>query len=75
MCSVMKKLSRVFAAVLTLTLPLITMAHPGHDHAEGNEGFTITHYLTSPVHIITSLAVIAVVVGIVRAVKNQNQKT
>ena len=70
----MKQCVKATAALLMLTLPLITLAHPGHDHAEGDQGFTIIHYFTSPVHVITSLAVIAAVIGIVRAIRIRNQK-
>lgn len=70
----MKHVLKAAAALLTLALPLITLAHPGHDHAEGDQGFTIIHYFTSPVHVITSIAVIAAVIGIVRAIRIRNQK-
>ena len=70
----MKHVLKAAAALLTLPLPLITLAHPGHDHAEVDQGFTIIHYFTSPVHVITSIAVIAAVIGIVRAIRIRNQK-
>jgi hypothetical protein len=70
----MKQYIKAAAALLMLTLPLITFAHPGHDHAEGDQGFTIIHYFTSPAHVITSVAVIAAVIGIVRAIRIRNQK-
>lgn len=70
----MKHVLKAAAALLTLALPLITLAHPGHDHAEGDQGFTIIHYFTSPVHVITSIAVFAAVIGIVRAIRIRNQK-
>ena len=70
----MKQILKATAALLMLALPLITLAHPGHDHADGDQGFTIIHYFTSPVHVITSIAVIAAVIAIVRAIRIRNQK-
>jgi hypothetical protein len=70
----MKQCIKAATAMLMLVLPLVTLAHPGHDHAEGDQGFTIIHYFTSPVHVITSIAVIAAVIGIVRAIRIRNQK-
>ncbi|MGB4773239.1 MAG: hypothetical protein WBP58_17375 [Chitinophagaceae bacterium] len=70
----MKQYIKAAAALLMLASPLITFAHPGHDHAEGDQGFTIIHYFTSPVHMITSVAVIAAVIGIVRAIRNHDQR-
>lgn len=74
MYSIMKQLIKGLALALAMILPLVTLAHPGHDHSEGADGFTITHYLTSPVHLITSLAVVAIAVGIVRAIRRKDQK-
>lgn len=40
-----------------LCLPAICLAHPGHGESGG---YTITHYLTEPVHVITSLIILTV---------------
>ena len=71
----MKQLSRALILFVFTIVPFLGFAHPGHDHSEGSEGFTITHYLTTPVHIITSLAVVAIVVGIWRAINIRNQQS
>lgn len=73
--TIMKKLSRVIICILVSVIPFLAFAHPGHDHAEGSGGFTITHYLTTPVHLITSIAVVAIVIGILRAVNIKNQQS
>lgn len=46
----MKKLS----ALLFSLIPFLSFAHPGHGE---NEGYTLTHYLVEPVHLITGLVV------------------
>lgn len=69
----MKQFSRLLAAMLTFA-PFVASAHPGHDHSEGAGGFTITHYFTTPLHLITTLAVAAIVIGVVRAVRTKDQK-
>ena len=71
----MKKLSRAIITIVTTVVPFLVSAHPGHDHTEGSEGFTITHYLTTPIHLITSLAVVGVVIGILRAINIKNQQS
>ncbi|MFZ4056902.1 MAG: hypothetical protein ACOYKE_02135 [Ferruginibacter sp.] len=55
----MKKLL-AFIAVVT---PFFSFAHPGHGETEG---FTITHYIKEPIHVIATITVIAVAVFIVR---------
>jgi hypothetical protein len=42
----MKKYITVLC-LLTLFLPLLTSAHPGHGNTDG---YTIIHYITEPVH-------------------------
>ena len=69
----MKQVYRLFAAIAIL-LPSVVSAHPGHDHSEGAEGFSIIHYFTTPVHVVTSIAVLAIVVGIIRAIRTRSSK-
>jgi len=52
----MKKFSPAFLAVfVTVSIPLVSLAHPGHGGDEGDHGFTIIHYFTQPVHMAITL--------------------
>jgi hypothetical protein len=44
----------VFLSFFALCLPAICLAHPGHGNTGG---YTITHYFTEPVHLITTLII------------------
>ena len=56
----MKKLrTTIFTLVVSVSTPMLAMAHPGHGGDEGDHGFTIIHYFTQPAHMaITIPAVI-----------------
>jgi hypothetical protein len=69
----MKQLLQVIACIIALSIPFAVFAHPGHDHSDGNSGYTIIHYFTSPVHIISTVAAIAVVIGLVRAIRSDKE--
>jgi hypothetical protein len=69
----MKQVYRLLA-IIAILLPSVVSAHPGHDHSEGDQGFTIIHYFTTPVHVVTSFAVLAIVVGILRAIRTRSSK-
>ena len=45
--------------LITLMLPLLTWAHPGHCESEG---FTIKHYMVEPEHVLFALLALAVVI-------------
>lgn len=44
-----------------LILSVTAIAHPGHG-GHGDSGFTITHYFSQPVHAITSVAILTIVI-------------
>ena len=53
-------------------LPAICLAHPGHGESGG---YTITHYFTEPVHLITTLIIFTGTYVFMRYVyKNKHQK-
>lgn len=55
-----------------LCLPVICLAHPGHGNTGG---YTITHYFTEPVHLVTMLITLTTAYFYNRyQVKNEKQK-
>ncbi len=68
----MKRITSTFCVLLMLTLPLFTMAHPGHGDTDG---YTIIHYFTEPMHAIITLGSFVLVFAVLRFLKNkQSQK-
>jgi hypothetical protein len=57
-------MKKSIALILTsfCSFPLIADAHPGHGD---DDGYTITHYFTQPVHAIVSFTLLAVVAFII----------
>jgi hypothetical protein len=53
-----KYLAAIFAVLVTVSIPLISLAHPGHGGDDGDHGFTIIHYFTQPVHLAITLPVV-----------------
>ena len=52
----MKKLRiAILTLFVTVSIPLLVTAHPGHGGDEGDHGFTIIHYFTQPVHMIITI--------------------
>ena len=43
-----------FIALMMSLMPVAVMSHPGHGETEG---FTITHYLVEPIHVIVVIVV------------------
>jgi hypothetical protein len=67
----MKKII-VFLSFLAVGLPAVCLAHPGHGESGG---YTITHYFTEPVHLITTLIIFTGTYVFMRYVnKNKRQK-
>lgn len=55
---------------LALLLPLSMLAHPGHGQSEG---FTITHYFVEPIHVISFISLLVVVIIGIRWKRNRNK--
>ena len=67
----MKKII-VALSFFVLCMPLISIAHPGHGTTDG---YTITHYLTEPVHLVIPLSILIVGVIYFRyLIRNRQQK-
>jgi len=62
----MKKLT----AFLTLLIPALTWAHPGHGDTDG---YTIIHYFSEPQHAIITLGVLAAVTVYIMRERRQNR--
>lgn len=48
--------------LLVSAIPMISLAHPGHGEAGG---YTITHYMVEPVHVVISVVALSVIVFLV----------
>jgi hypothetical protein len=66
----MKKI--IAASCLTVALPLVSAAHPGHGTTDG---FTITHYFTEPVHVVVSLSIIVAAAVYIRYRSSKQKET
>ena len=55
-----KYFSALFAVLVTVSIPLISLAHPGHGGDDGDHGFTIIHYFTQPVHLAITMPLIGI---------------
>jgi membrane-anchored glycerophosphoryl diester phosphodiesterase (GDPDase) len=67
--------TRIITLITLATIflvPTLVLAHPGHGTFNGHN---LGHYLTSPVHLISTLAVIAVTVFIVKYVNKRREET
>ena len=54
----------VLIVIASLLLAQAAGAHPGH--GEPGEGFTLTHHLTEPIHLLATLATLLLVVAAVK---------
>jgi len=66
----MKKTIATISSFMLFT-PLITSAHPGHGETDG---FTITHYMVEPVHLIVFLTALAGSLLLIRSVRRNRQQ-
>jgi len=58
-------------STLLALLPLAAFAHEGHGHSGG---YTIIHYLTEPLHVVTALVVFAGLIVLYKSLKRQGKK-
>jgi len=65
----MKNLKALLLLVVS-AMPLISLAHPGHGETGG---YTITHYLVEPVHVIVSIVVLSGIVFLVSQLRRKKQ--
>lgn len=59
-----------FIAFMMSLISVAGMSHPGHGETEG---FTITHYLVEPVHVVVTISILFVVVVIVKWFKRKRK--
>ena len=59
-----------FIALMMSLIPVAVMSHPGHGETEG---FTITHYLVEPIHVIATIGILFFVVVIVKWFKRKRK--
>ena len=59
-----------FIALMMSLIPVAVMSHPGHGETEG---FTITHYLVEPIHVIVTIGILFFVVVIVKWFKRKRK--
>jgi len=59
-----------FIALMMSLMPVAVMSHPGHGETEG---FTITHYLVEPIHVIVTIGILFFVVVIVKWFKRKRK--
>lgn len=66
--------TRIFTLItfLSIFVPSMVMAHPGHGTYDG---ISIWHYLTSPVHLISAVAIVAVNILAIRYAKKRDEQT
>ena len=68
-----KYLAAFYAVLVTVSIPLLSLAHPGHGGDEGDHGFTIIHYFTQPVHLAVALPLLTILAWF--GVKTYRRKT
>lgn len=67
----MKKfIAPILALIVTVSAPLFVSAHPGHG---GDDGFTIIHYFTQPVHMVVTIPMVLALA--VYGVRSARRKT
>jgi hypothetical protein len=59
----MKKIAFASSILLTVVMPLISLAHPGHGETEG---YTIIHYFVEPVHAVVTFGVLIIAIAYIR---------
>ncbi len=59
-----------FIALMMSLMPVAVMSHPGHGETEG---FTITHYLVEPIHVIVATGILFIVVIVVKWFKRKRK--
>ncbi len=57
-----KKCITVISFIVLMVLPVIAFAHPGHGATDGH---SLWHYLTEPFHIISMIAALILLVGVI----------
>ena len=66
----MKKITLAVIAYFLLGMPFTDQAHPGHGITDG---YTITHYFTEPVHLMSTAVVLFVLVVYYRHLRRNKQ--
>jgi hypothetical protein len=65
----MKNLKAVLLFFIS-AIPMISLAHPGHGETGG---YTITHYMVEPVHIIISVVVLSGIAFFANSLRRKKQ--
>ena len=55
---------------LVSAIPMISLAHPGHGETGG---YTITHYMVEPVHLVISVVALSAIVFLVSQLRRNKQ--
>ncbi|MCB0497507.1 MAG: hypothetical protein KDC79_15295 [Cyclobacteriaceae bacterium] len=65
--------TRIFTliAIVTILLPSLALAHPGHGTSDG---YNLMHYLTSPMHLISVLLVVGASALAIRYAKSSRKQ-
>jgi hypothetical protein len=66
----MKKFMIAFILFVSC-MPLVSLAHPGHGDTEG---FSITHYIVEPIHLLVSITVLSAVALYIRHLSRNRKK-
>jgi hypothetical protein len=61
---------KAFLLLLVSAIPMISLAHPGHGETGG---YTITHYMVEPVHVVISVVALSVIVFLVARLRRSKQ--
>ncbi|MBL0102826.1 MAG: hypothetical protein IPP51_03150 [Bacteroidetes bacterium] len=68
-------MKRIFSAVTVIAstlIPMLASAHPGHGH---DDGYTIKHYFSEPLHIFASVGVLVVTFTLIRFAQKRKEQT
>lgn len=65
----MKNLKALLLLVVS-AMPLVSLAHPGHGETGG---YTITHYMVEPVHVVIAVAALSAIVFLVTRLRRKKQ--
>jgi hypothetical protein len=68
-----KYLAAFYTVLVTVSIPSLSLAHPGHGGDDGDHGFTIIHYFTQPVHLAIVMPLLAILAWF--GVKTYRRKT
>lgn len=61
---------KVLLLLVVSAMPLVSLAHPGHGETGG---YTITHYMVEPVHVIVAVVALSGIVFLVSQLRRKKQ--